>query len=52
MQIELLVLDSNTWNHLAVCKQMSSGLFRNNVIFKLLIYVSYIYIYIYIYTYI
>ena len=27
-QIELLVLDSNTWNHLNVCAQMSSGFFR------------------------
>ena len=23
--MELLVLDRNTWNHLTVCKQMSSG---------------------------
>ena len=28
VQIELLILDSNTWNHLTVCKQTSTGLFR------------------------
>ena len=27
-EIELFVLDSNTWNHLTVCKQMSSSLFK------------------------
>ena len=27
-QIILLMLDSNTWNHLTVCKQMRSGLFK------------------------
>ena len=27
-QIKLLVLDSNTWNHLTECKQMRSGLFK------------------------
>ena len=63
-QIELFNL-SYTWNHLTVykqmtdvkllvfnrnpCKQMSSGLFKNNVTYKLFIYKSYIYIYIYIY---
>ena len=29
-----LVLDSNAWNHLTVCKQMSFGSFRNNVTYK------------------
>ena len=29
MQIELLVFGSNTWNHLTVCKQIASGLFKN-----------------------
>ena len=27
--IELLVFKSNTWNHLTVCKQISSGLSKN-----------------------
>ena len=27
-QIELLVLDSNTWNHLTGCKQITSGSFK------------------------
>ena len=40
--IELLVLDSSTWNHLTVCKQMSSGSFENNVTYKLFTYKSYI----------
>ena len=26
--IELFVFDSNTWNHLTVCKQMKSGSFK------------------------
>ena len=26
--VELLVLHSDIWNHLTVCKQMSSGLFK------------------------
>ena len=34
INIELLVLDSSAWNPLAVCKQMSSGLFKN-VTYKL-----------------
>ena len=29
MIIELLVLHSSTWNHLTVCKQMSSDSFKN-----------------------
>ena len=37
--IELLVLDSNVWNHLTVCKQMNSGSFKN-VTDKLLVYKS------------
>ena len=46
------LLYSNTWKLFTVCKQMSSGLFKN-VIHKLLVYESYsIYIYIYIYIYI
>ena len=39
MQIELLVLVSNTWNQLIVWKQMSSGLFKN-VPYKQIIYKS------------
>ena len=39
-QIELLVLDSNTWSNLTECKQMRFGLFKNFVN-KLLIYKSY-----------
>ena len=27
--VELLVLDSSTWNHLTVCNQISSGSFKN-----------------------
>ena len=49
-QIELLVLMSNTWNPLIVCKQRRSV--KNNVNNKLFAYKSYIYIYIYIYMYI
>ena len=46
---ELLVLDRNTWNHLTVCKQMSSfENNENNYSFKNHIYLVYIYIYIYI----
>ena len=29
--IDLLVLDSNSWNYLTVCKQINSGSFKNNV---------------------
>ena len=39
--MKLLVLDNNTWNHLPVCKQMSSGLFKN-VTYKLFVDKSYI----------
>ena len=44
------MLDSNTWNHLTVCKQMSSGSFKNNVAYKIFAYKLYTYIYIYIYS--
>ena len=27
--VKLLLLNSNTWNHLTVCKKMSSGSFKN-----------------------
>ena len=40
--IELLVLDSNIWNHLTVCKQMINiKLDRNNWWIELLILNSY-----------
>ena len=42
MIIELLVLNNNTWNHLTMCKQMSSGLFKNKVSYKLFSYKSYL----------
>ena len=38
---ELLILNSNTWNHLTVCKQMSTGSFKN-VTYKLFVYTSHI----------
>ena len=41
LSIELLLLDSNTWNYLTMCKQMISGLFKN-VSYKLFIYKLYI----------
>ena len=57
VQIELLVLESNIWNHLTVCKQMSYSSFKDKVTNKLFVYKShththththtYIYIYIY-----
>ena len=31
MEITMLELNSNTQNHLIVCKQINSGLFKNNV---------------------
>ena len=34
-QLELLVLYSNSWKHLTVCKQMSFGSFKDNVTNKL-----------------
>ena len=45
-----LVLDNNIWNHLTVCKQISSGSFKNNVTYQVITYKLYIYIYIYIYS--
>ena len=45
--IELLVLHSNTWNHLTVCKQMSCGLFK--MLLRKYLFTNNIYIYIYIY---
>ena len=35
IKIELLMLNSNTWNYLTVCKQMNSGLFKNDITNKL-----------------
>ena len=35
--IKLFVLHRNTWNHLTICKEMSSGAFKN-IINKLCIY--------------
>ena len=34
------MLNSNTWNHLTVCKQISSGSFKDNVTYKLFVYES------------
>ena len=39
MQIELLVFDSNTWNHFTVCKQMRKKL--NTVTNELFVYELY-----------
>ena len=36
---KLLVLNSNTWNQLTVCKQMSFDSFKNNVTYRLIIYI-------------
>ena len=36
------MLNSYAWNHLTVCKQMSSNLLRNQVTYKLFVYKSYI----------
>ena len=33
--IELLVLDRNTWNHLIVCKQISSNSFKSKIVSNL-----------------
>ena len=41
VQMELVVLSSNTWNHWIVGKQMSSGSFKD-VTYKLFLYKSYI----------
>ena len=32
------MLNSNTWNYLTVYKQMSSGLFKNDVTYELFTY--------------
>ena len=40
-KITFKLLTNHMYNHLTVCKQMSSGLFKN-VIYKLCIYKSYI----------
>ena len=40
-QKELFVLDSNTWNHLTVNEQMSSGSFKNCYL-QIFVYKSYI----------
>ena len=49
VRIWLWELDRNTWNYLIVYKQMSSGLFKNNVANELFVYKSYIFnIYIYV----
>ena len=51
-QIELLVLDNNTWNDLTVYTRMSSDSIKNAT-YKLFAHKLYIYIYIYyIYIYI
>ena len=42
MQLEILVLNSNTWNYLTVCKQMMPDLFKN-LNYKLFAYKSYMY---------
>ena len=41
VQIKLLVLDRNTWNHLTVCERMTSASFKN-VIYKSYIFDMYI----------
>ena len=51
-QIELLMLDSNNWNHLIcietiailVCKQICSYSFKNEITYKLFTYKSYMHI--------
>ena len=40
----LLALDNNTGNYLTLCKQISSGLFKNDVTYKLFAYKSYTYV--------
>ena len=34
VQIELSVLDSHTWNHLTMCKQINFDLFKNKIAYK------------------
>ena len=36
--MKLLMLDSNTWKYLTVCKQINAGSFKNNVTNKLFVY--------------
>ena len=42
VQLKLLVFDSNAWNYLIVCKQISSDLCKD-FINKILFYKSYIF---------
>ena len=39
--VELLVLDTNTWNHLTVCKQISSNSFKNKITYEVFPFKSY-----------
>ena len=45
---EIIVLDSNNWNHFTIaiqmCKQISSNSFKNEITDKLLNYKPYVYI--------
>ena len=43
--VKLLLVHRNTWNHLTVCKQMSSGSFENiiNKMCLQIIYLAYMY---------
>ena len=41
--VKLWLLYSNTWNYLTVCKQMSSGLFKN-VIYEMCLQIIYIWL--------
>ena len=41
-QIKVLVFDNNTWNHLTVCKQMSSGSFKHCYPQKICLQIIYI----------
>ena len=45
IDLRLLLLYNNTWNYLTICKQISSGLFKNivNKIFTHHIYLIYMY---------
>ena len=51
MELELFVLDYNTWNHLTVYKQISSGSFKSNVTYKLFTYKLCVYVYILVWFY-
>ena len=42
-KIELLILQSSSWNYLTVCQQISSKFFKNKITDKLLTYKSYVY---------